>query len=219
MRLPVSPEVSAASTLTGSVSSSGSTGWPMRATDSVAPFGFQNRVNRMATPTLTTAATSSVRLYNGVEETIHLTMPKVIPTTSPKGQHSRMPFLPSMTARSRNGTTRQSMAVSCPVMGEIASTLSPKPPTLAAWITGRPTAPKATGTVFASSAMRAARIGENPMATSIAAAMATGAPKPASASSRPPKQKAINRPSTRGSSLIRKNVLRRSSNLPEITVT
>ena len=40
---------------------------------------------------------SSVRVYSGVAETIHLTMPKVTPTTSPKGQHSLIPFLPSMT--------------------------------------------------------------------------------------------------------------------------
>ena len=111
------------------------------------------------------------------------------------------------------------MEVSCPVIGEILSTSSPKPPTFAAWITGRPTAPKATGTVLASNAINADRIGEKPIATSIAAAMATGAPKPARASRRPPKQKAISNPRTRGSSLMRKNVLRRSSNLPEMTVT
>ena len=57
------------------------------------------------------------------------------------------------------------------------------------------------------------------MATSITAVMATGAPKPARASSRPPKQKAMSSPSTLGSSLMRKKVLRRSSKRPEITVT
>ena len=190
----------------------------MRATISASPLGFQTLVKAMATATLTTAAMSSVRLNSGVAETIHLTMPKVTPTTRPKGQHSLTPFLPSMTARSRKGTTRHRMAVSRPVVGEIESTFS-NPPTAAAWMTGSPTAPKATGTVLASRAMSAARIGEKPTATSMAAAMATGAPKPARASRRPPKQKAISRPSTRGSSLIRKKVLRRSSNRPEITVT
>ena len=156
----------------------------------------------MATPTLTTAAKISVRLYSGVAETIHLVMPKVTPTTSPKGQHWERPRLPSMTASSRNGTTRHRSAVRRPVMGEIASTSS-KPPVLAAISTGRPTAPNATGTVLASSAMSAERSGAKPMPISMAAVIATGAPKPARASSRPPKQNAISRPSTRGSSLMR----------------
>ena len=64
----------------------------------------------------------------------------------------------------------------------------------------------------------AERSGLNPIATSIAAVIATGAPKPARDSRRPPKQKAISRARTRGSSLSRKNVRLRSSKRPETTV-
>ncbi len=51
------------------------------------PVGCQNLRKTMATPTLTTAANTSVRLYRGVAETIHLVTPKVMPTTRPNGQH------------------------------------------------------------------------------------------------------------------------------------
>ena len=49
--------------------------------------------------------------------------------------------------------------------------------------------------------------------------IATGAPKPASASSRPPKQNAMMMPWMRGSSETRLNAVRRSSNRPLITVS
>ena len=52
-------------------------------------------------------------------------------------------------------------------------------------------APKATGAVFATSATEAALIGLKPRAISITAVIATGVPKPASASSSAPKQKAM----------------------------
>ncbi len=52
-------------------------------------------------------------------------------------------------------------------------------------------APKATGAVFATSATAAACMGRKPTASSIAAVIATGAPKPASASIRAPNEKAM----------------------------
>ncbi len=56
---------------------------------------------------------------------------------------------------------------------------------------GMAIAPNATGAVLATSATAAAFIGWKPTATSITAVMATGVPKPASASSSAPKQKAM----------------------------
>ena len=50
-------------------------------------------------------------------------------------------------------------------------------------------APKATGAVFATSATAAALIGSKPTAISITAVIATGVPKPASASSSAPKRR------------------------------
>ena len=52
-------------------------------------------------------------------------------------------------------------------------------------------APNATGAVLATSATAAAFIGLKPTAISITAVIATGVPKPASASSSAPKQKAM----------------------------
>ena len=63
-------------------------------------------------------------------------------------------------------------------------------------------APKATGAVLATSATAAALIGLKPSAISITAVIATGVPKPASASSSAPKQKAMITAWTRWSSEI-----------------
>ena len=146
-----------------------------------------------------------------------LVTPKTMPTNRPKGQHSRTPLRPSMMASMRKGTTRQRTAQ---IRADTGATIeTSKPPVLAAMSTGRPTAPKATGTVLATRAVTAPRSLPKPMAINMAAAMATGAPNPARASSRPPKQKAMRMPRTRGSSLMRKKVRRRSSKRPEMTVT
>jgi len=56
---------------------------------------------------------------------------------------------------------------------------------------GAPIAPKATGAVLATRQTMAALSGFMPAATSMAAVMATGAPKPARASSSAPRVKAI----------------------------
>jgi hypothetical protein len=52
-------------------------------------------------------------------------------------------------------------------------------------------APNATGAVFATSASEAALMGRNPRPISMTELMATGVPKPASASISAPKQKAM----------------------------
>ena len=83
---------------------------------------------------------------------------------------------------------------------------------------GVPIAPNATGAVLASSTTTAARIGEKPSAISMTPVIATGAPKPARASSSPPKQKAMMIAWTRGSSESLLKAARRSSNRPLTTV-
>ena len=57
--------------------------------------------------------------------------------------------------------------------------------------TGTPMEPKATGAVLAIRQMPAANNGENPSPVSMAAATATGVPKPAAPSMNAPKAKAI----------------------------
>jgi hypothetical protein len=72
--------------------------------------------------------------------------------------------------------------------------------TCARVVIGIAIAPKATGAVSATSATAAARTGGMPRPTSMIPQIATGVPKPASASSRAPKQNAMTTTWTRLSS-------------------
>ena len=83
---------------------------------------------------------------------------------------------------------------------------------------GTAIAPKATGAVFATSATDAALIGWKPSAMSITEQIATGVPKPASASSSAPKQKAISTAWTRWSALTRPKERRSTAKCPLLTV-
>ena len=82
---------------------------------------------------------------------------------------------------------------------------------------GAPMAPKATGAVLARSETTADFRGFIPAAISMAAEMATGAPKPASDSSSAPKQNAIRMASTRWSFEIDRIFAPSTSNQPETT--
>ncbi len=79
-------------------------------------------------------------------------------------------------------------------------------------------APKATGAVLATSATEAAFIGLKPSATSITEVMATGVPKPASASSSAPNEKAMMTAWMRWSSEICENERRSTAKCPVASV-
>ena len=79
-------------------------------------------------------------------------------------------------------------------------------------------APKATGAVLAIRATAAALSGWKPSAISITTVIATGVPKPASASSRAPKQKAMMIAWIRWSGLTFSKERRSTSKCPEATV-
>ena len=79
-------------------------------------------------------------------------------------------------------------------------------------------APNATGAVFATRAIAAALIGRNPSAIIITAVIATGVPKPASASSSAPKQNAMITAWMRWSSEIAPNDRRSTAKCPVSTV-
>ncbi len=83
---------------------------------------------------------------------------------------------------------------------------------------GVASAPKATGAVFAIRATAAALTGRKPSAISITTVIATGVPKPASASSRAPKQNAMMIAWIRWSGLTFSNDRRSTSKCPEATV-
>lgn len=94
------------------------------------------------------------------------------------------------------------------------------PVSVPAVVIGMARAPKATGAVLATRTVTAARNGLTPRARIMVAVMATGAPNPARASRRPPKQKAIRIAWMRMSPPpMRSKVSRKSSNLPDSTVT
>ena len=83
---------------------------------------------------------------------------------------------------------------------------------------GVASAPKATGAVLAISATTAALTGRKPSDISITTVIATGVPKPASASSSAPKQKAMMIAWIRWSGLTFSNERRSTSKCPDATV-
>ena len=83
---------------------------------------------------------------------------------------------------------------------------------------GVASAPNATGAVLATSARTAAFSGRKPSAISMTLLMATGVPKPASASINAPKQNAMMIACTRMSSLTAAKDRRSTSKCPVSTV-
>ena len=86
-------------------------------------------------------------------------------------------------------------------------------------ITGMPIEPKATGDVLANRQMAAALNGENPKPVNIAAATATGVPKPAAPSTNAPNAKPIKMACRRGSEVRRPTEALMISNFPVSTLT
>ena len=93
------------------------------------------------------------------------------------------------------------------------------PVILASVVIGTAMAPKATGAVLATRATDAALTGRIPTAMSMTAVTATGVPKPASASSRAPKQKAMRTAWTRWSGESDPNARRRTRSYPVSSVS
>ena len=143
---------------------------------------------------------------------------KATPVTTAAGQVSLMPRKPSRIKTRIRGTTTASSGAWRPTTAPMWS--ASRPVRLAAVVIGMAMAPKATGAVLATSTAAAAFIGFRPRATSMVAVIATGAPNPASASSRPPKQKATRIAWMRTSPPpITSKTRRRSSKRPLTTVT
>ncbi len=139
-----------------------------------------------------------------------------MPQTSVAGRVARTPRHRSMMNTSAIGTNTPSSGVWRPTI--CASVCSGMAVTAASVVIGTASAPKATGAVFATSATVAALIGLNPNAISMTLVIATGVPKPASASSSAPKQNAMITAWIRWSSLTRANDRRRTSKCPVTTV-
>ena len=83
---------------------------------------------------------------------------------------------------------------------------------------GMPMVPKATGAVLATRHRPAASRGRKPSPTSVAPAIATGAPNPAAPSMKAPKQKAMRSACSLRSGVIPAIEARMISNWPPLTV-
>ena len=140
--------------------------------------------------------------------------------TRAAGAVSRTPRMPSIMPAMMKGTKNARNGVWWPTMAAMFSVCSRvRPPTSPAVVIGMATAPNATGAVLAISTIVAARSGLMPRARIMVAVMATGAPKPARASSSPPKQNAMSMAWMRTSPWpILSNTSRKSSKRPEATV-
>ncbi len=135
---------------------------------------------------------------------------------SAAGQTARNPRRPStmntrMNGRikARNGVWRPTMLLRC---------WTGRPVTCPSVVIGMAMAPNATGAVSATSATATARSGLRPSPTSMTLQMAGGVPKPASASSSAPKQKAMTTTWTRMSSDTMLNARRSTAKYPVASV-
>ena len=127
-----------------------------------------------------------------------------------------MPRMPSTMPMRISGTNSARIGVWRPTIAPRSSFGSPViSPSV---MIGMAIAPNATGAVLATSATAAALIGWKPSAISMTAVIATGVPKPASASSSAPKQKAMMTACTRWSSEIRPNERRSTAKCPVASV-
>jgi len=178
--------------------------------------GCQKRSSSTTAPAEASAATMSVSAMEMKLEVRNWKTAKVSPAVSAAGQTSRTPRMPPTTPTSTKGTNSARTGVWRPTIEPSWSAGSPV--TVDSVVIGTPMAPNATGAVSAISARLAARIGDIPRASSITAQMATGAPKPARASSREPKQNAMMIAWIRWSGLTPANERRRTSKWPLCTV-
>jgi hypothetical protein len=115
----------------------------------------------------------------------------------------------SGTTSARKGVWRPTIAPRSPLSSPVTSDRV---------VIGMAIAPNATGAVFATRAIAAALIGLKPSAIIITAVIATGVPKPASASMSAPKQKATMTAWTRWSSEMAPNERLRTAKWPVSTV-
>ncbi len=139
------------------------------------------------------------------------------PATAIAGHTSIIPSQPANAHTSQKGTRIQNGVRILPAIAP--SVISLKPVTLARAMIGVPSAPKATGAVFAISDRPEACSGLNPSPISRAAVTATGVPKPAAPSKNAPKQKAMRSNCRRRSCVMPVRLCCKMLNCPDSTVS
>lgn len=172
----------------------------------------------MAAASPTSEATTSVNSYEKYVEHHHCAIANAPPVTSAAGHAWTSPRLPSMIIMRKKGTAIAKNGAWWPTTAPMCA--GSRPVRLPAVVIGMATAPNATGAVFAMRHTTAVLSGLSPRASTIVAVMATGAPNPARASRRPPKQNAMSMAWMRMSPPpIASKIERRSLKRPEMTVT
>src|SRR5581483_10200421 len=111
-------------------------------------------------------------------------MAKLTPVTRMAGQTPLTPRQPANAQTSQKGTSSEKNGNWRPTMADNA--ISSRPVTLASVMTGVPSAPYATGAVFAISERPEAAKGEKPSPIKMAPVTATGVPNPAAPSKKAP---------------------------------
>lgn len=164
----------------------------------------------------TIEARISVRCGPAYVATTYCVTPKMMPVTEAGITAVRSVLTPPMAKIMYAGTMRATGAH----IAATAELSSPRgsPVVAASVISGVPIDPNATGAVLASRQMAEARKGEKPRPLNIAAAIATGVPKPAAPSIKAPSAKAM-RSACEGASLVSRPIdSRMMSNLPVTVV-
>ncbi|MCY1232259.1 hypothetical protein D9M72_447400 [compost metagenome] len=183
----------------------------------MASFGCQTFSISSTAATVTTAATTSVSSTAKKLEVTNWAAPKATPATRATGQVCFTPRRPSTINTSSSGTMSAMNGVWRPAIEERSCSGRPVTPFRA--MIGAAMAPNATGAVLASSDTTADFNGFMPAAISMAAEIATGAPKPARDSSRAPKQNAIRMERIRRSFEMERMVRPSTSNQGVATVS
>ena len=157
-------------------------------------------------------------------ETANCTRAKLAPAVTTAGSTSTIRRQPASSTTRYAGTSSEKSGSWRPTMADrsrvVEATSRPRigasrPPRV---VIGMPIEPKATGAVLATSASTAAATGSKPRPASMAALIATGAPKPAMPSTSAPKQKATRSAWMRRSSVRRARERRITSKSPLATV-
>ena len=128
-----------------------------------------------------------------------------------------MPRQPAYAAISQNGTISEKTGSWCPIIALSSCRSSPVTPASA--ITGVPSAPNATGAVFAISESALASSGANPRPSRSAAVIATGVPKPAAPSKNAPNANATSSNCSRRSFVTPRMPSRSSAKCPRSCVS
>jgi hypothetical protein len=180
-----------------------------------ASRGVHHRSRRASAAIERTAETTSTSQGPWKFERRYCGTANATPATRAAGHTPAIPRRPAKAATTQNGTRTAKNGSCRPTMAERSITSSPVTAPRAR--IGVPSAPNATGAVFAMSERQDAAIGVKPSWMRRAAVTATGVPNPAAPSKNAPRQNAMPITWMRGSGERRARLVRRTAKCPFAT--